>query len=441
MGTRVTTQDGFTLIEVLVAVAVMSFGVAATLRVFGSADRATLNAQQHEVAIQQAQAEVDRLAALPYGELALTAAPAYSSDPVHPNHRVNGTSFNVRPDLVEPLVTTPAEGSTAQVNPGPEAFTVGSNGAAVTGNIHRYVTWRDEPCPAGTGICDGAQNTKRVVVALTVDPVPGGEPRDPVWMSTLLIDPAAAGFTNTSGGATGPDTSAQLFYLYDTPCGQTARMTPTVSHATRSTAAASASAASASTCQNADPTRNPDLMGTTAPDEITPPLFTYSTDLTGGYTGGLAMMQSETSCRRSYPAADETNTAVANKWSVHAWSTNPFGTPFTLSGRLTLSIHTHAVVGTTGAAKVCATLVDRVESGGQATDTVITTATHDVSNWPATPRRLRFTTSLASPVTVPAGHRLVLALHVRSESEHDIALRYDHPDHPSLLEVETSTPL
>jgi hypothetical protein len=153
------------------------------------------------------------------------------------------------------------------------------------------------------------------------------------------------------------------------------------------------------------------------------------------------MMQSETSCRRSYPAADETNTAVANKWSVHAWSTNPFGTPFTLSGRLTLSLHTHAVGGANGAAKVCATLIDRVESGGQATDTVITTATHDVSNWPATPRRLRFTTSLPSPVTVPAGHRLVLALHVRSESEHDIALRYDHPDHPSLLEVETSTPL
>jgi hypothetical protein len=229
--------------------------------------------------------------------------------------------------------------------------------------------------------------------------------------------------------------------LYDTPCGLTARLTPTLSHATRNTAATSASALSYSTCQNVDPTKNPDLMWTTAPDEIAPPLFTYSTDLAGSYAGGLAMMKSETSCRRSYPAADATNTAVANKWSVHAWSTNQFSAPFTLSGRLTLSIHTQSVGGTTGAGKVCATLVDRVESGGVATDTVVTSATYDVSSWPTDTRRLRFTTSLPSPVTVPAGHRLVLALHVRSESANDIALRYDHPDHPSLIEVETSTPL
>jgi type II secretory pathway pseudopilin PulG len=429
------------LIEVLVAVAVMSFGVAATLRVFGSADRATLQAQQHEVAVQQAQGEVDRLASLSYGDLALTSTPVYSSDAADPNHRVSGTNFAVRADLAEPLVTTPADGSTARVAPGPQSFTVGTGGAAVTGRIYRYVTWRDEPCPAGTGLCDGAQNTKRVIVAVTVDPIPGGKPRDPIWMSTVLIDPAAAGFTNSGAGGTGPDTSAQLFYLYDTPCSFTTRLTPALSHATRNTAATSTLATNYSTCQNPDPTKNPDLMWTTAPDEITPPLFTYSIDLVGSYTAGLAMMRSETSCRRSYPAADATNTAVANQWSVHAWATNQFSAPFTLDARLTLSIHTQAVGGVSAAGKVCATLVDRVESGGKATDTVITSATHDVSSWPATLRRLRFTTSLSSPYTIPSGHRLVLALHVRSESGADLALMYDHPDHPSLIEVETSTPL
>lgn len=54
-------EDGFTLIEVLIAVAVMSVGVAATLRVFGAAGRTTVRAQQHEVAVQRAQAEIDRL--------------------------------------------------------------------------------------------------------------------------------------------------------------------------------------------------------------------------------------------------------------------------------------------------------------------------------------------------------------------------------------------
>ena len=70
---------GFTLIEVLIAATVMSFGVAATLKVFGSSGRTTLSAQAQHVAVQQMQAELERLARLPYGELALTTAPEPSS--------------------------------------------------------------------------------------------------------------------------------------------------------------------------------------------------------------------------------------------------------------------------------------------------------------------------------------------------------------------------
>jgi len=97
--TPTRNETGFTLIEVLIAVTLTSFGVGATMKVFGAAGRTTLSAQAQEVAVQQAQAELERIATLPYGELALTQGPASSSDPNHPGGKVSGTSFNVRSGL------------------------------------------------------------------------------------------------------------------------------------------------------------------------------------------------------------------------------------------------------------------------------------------------------------------------------------------------------
>jgi hypothetical protein len=297
------------------------------------------------------------------------------------------------------------------------------------------VTWRDERCPTGTGVCDGTQNTKRVIVAVTVDPSPGTTARSPVWMSTVLTDPAAAGATTSTGsGGSGANTSAQLFYLYDTPCKLTSRQTPSANHATRSTAQTSQFSSDYSTCQNSDSMKNPDLMWTAAPTGSDPPMYEYSADLGGDYPGGLAMMRSGSSCQHSYSAAD-------GKWSVHAWSTNQFSSSFTLSGRLTLSIYTTTLGGLQGSGKVCVTLIERSESGGIASDNVIDTKTHDVTSWPTAARRLAFTTILPSAWTVPANRRLVLVVHVRSESAHDLAFLYDHPSYQSLLEAETSSPL
>ena len=56
-------------------------------------------------------------------------------------------------------------------------------------------------------------------------------------------------------------------------------------------------------------------------------------------------------------------------------------------------------------------------------------------------RRVTFTFNLSQADVVEAGHRLVLALHLREESAHDVAFLYDHPLYPSLLEVATPTPL
>ena len=68
--------------------ALVSIGVAATIGVFGSSSRATVRAQRGEVAVQQAQAEIDRLSTLEYGETALTSAPTPSTDPNDPRIKV-----------------------------------------------------------------------------------------------------------------------------------------------------------------------------------------------------------------------------------------------------------------------------------------------------------------------------------------------------------------
>jgi hypothetical protein len=153
------------------------------------------------------------------------------------------------------------------------------------------------------------------------------------------------------------------------------------------------------------------------------------------------VMRRGNSCRTSYSAADTSNPSNNSKWNVHAWSTNSFTSAFNLKGRVTLSVYTTTVGGVSGRGYLCATLLDRQIFSGLPSDRTLGTATYDVSNWPSDVRRLTFTFNLSQSETIAAGHRLVMAINVRSESGQDLALLYDHSTYPSLLEVETTTPL
>jgi prepilin-type N-terminal cleavage/methylation domain-containing protein len=449
MTNRLRDESGFSLVELLIAMALTAVGVAATLSVFGASGRTTVISQNTEVGAQQAQAELDRLSKLKYGELALTSAPSNSPNPKNPNYRVSGTNFDVRTGLTEPLVTEAGEGATAKVDPGPSTFAVGQNGSTITGKIYRYVTWRDENCP--TNVCDGAQNTKRVIVAVSLDPIANSVQRAPMWFSTVIADPSAAppGYTGTSGGNTsgGSGTSAQIFYLYDQPCDDEdwndfSYVAPTGAHVTRSTAQTGPSPDTNSTCDNSFSTRQPDLMGTVPPPgNSSTPIYEYSADLAGDYLGGLAMMRKGTTCRRSYSTSDASSTAVPNKWAVHAWTTPEFESSFRLSGRATVSIWTETLGDVSGRGFLCATLVERHVKSGVPTDAVVASTSYDVPAWPASPRRLSFTFAVSPQVDIDTDNQLVLVLHLREESAQDVAILYDHPSYQSLLEVETTTPL
>jgi prepilin-type N-terminal cleavage/methylation domain-containing protein len=447
------SESGFSLIELLIAMSLTAVGIAATLSVFGASGRTTLVAQQGQVGAHQAQAELDRLSKqLSYGELAMTTLPVNSTNPKNPNYRVSGGNFQVRPDLSEPLIPSSeaGEGDEAQVEPGPVDFRADAGGSTITGKLYRYVTWRDENCPAT--ICDGTKNTKRVIVAVTVDPSATSAQRAPLWFSTVITDPSAAppGYTGTTAGSGsgGTSTSAQIFYLYDQPCGSLdddEEDHPSGNHYTRNTAQQSTTGSEDSSCVNNNETKRSDKMWIDPPTGTDPPMYEYSADLGGDYPGGLAMMRKANTCRTSYSPTEagvsDVPDDVPNKWSVHAWATRRFDTDFHLAGRATLSIYTTTLGGLPGRGFLCASLLERSETGSLATDTTVASATYDVSSWPTTTRRLSFTFTVSPQVDIDEDNRLVLVLHLRKESARDIAILYDHPSYQSLLEVETSTPI
>src|SRR3989442_5186321 len=433
-------ERGFTLIEVLIAVFLITVGVAATIGVMGASGRTTLGAQRSEVATQQAQAEIEKLSTLSYGQLALTSAPQASSDPSNPDSRVTGSSFAVGSGLSEQLVLTAGAGQTAMVDPGPQSFSVGTGGAAVTGKIYRFVSWHDERCP--NSLCDGTQNTKRVTVAVTLDSSPTQGARAPLWISSLIADKNTAPPGTSAATTSHPTVTAQSFYLYDTRCGQTSPQPQTGSHVTHDTASSGTTPASDSTCENPDSSKQPDLMGPSLPaGSSSTPLYDYSSDLSGARPGGLAMIHRGTTCDTSYAASNATSATVPSKWSIHAWSTNPFASTFHLSGQVTMSLFSTTIGGAAGRGVVCASLVDRQMVNGVRQDRALGSFVYDLSSWPTSPRRLTFTFDLSQAHDVAAGHRLVLVLQARGESDNDLVLLYDHPLYPSLLEVATSTPL
>jgi prepilin-type N-terminal cleavage/methylation domain-containing protein len=443
----VRTEQGFTLVEVLLAMVLMAVGIAATLAVFGSSGRATVLSQQIEVATQKGQAELDRLSAYDYDKLGLTSTPGTSTNPKNPNSRVSGTTLTIRSGVTETFVLSTDTGqSGAAVNPTPTSFAVGTGDEPVTGSIYRYVTWRDENCPAG--VCDGTQNTKRITVAVTINASGTLPARAPVWLSQIVPDPQALPpGTSAPPAGTGNNVTAQDFYLYDTRCGNTSRTSPTGEHSTHSTASrpnSGTSPASAySVCENTTvPALQPDLMGDDVPTgDSSTPLYSYSNDLSGTYDGGLAMKEQGTTCPTSYAftTGHTYSTSNPNFYSIHAWASNAFSTPFDLAGKATVSIFTEAMGGASGRGFVCATVIDRAVSAGVPTDTVLGSSTFDVTSWPTTSTRLSFTFNVTS-TDLAAGHRLVFVLGVRSESANDLVFRYDHPLYPSFLEVSTDTP-
>ncbi len=229
--------------------ALTAVGVAATLGVFGAAGRTTVISQNTEVGAQQAQAELDRLSKLKYGELALTSTPVNSTNVKNPNYRVSGSNFNVRSGLTEPLVTTAGDGATAKVDPGPTDLRRGPERLDDhrQGLPLRHVARRELPRHHLRRHPEHQARDRRG------EPGPGRQHRPAQPAVVLHRDQRPERSTRRLHGhgrrkrvRDGGNTSAQIFYLYDEPCDDAAwdgsgYTAPTGSHDTRNTAQIGAS--------------------------------------------------------------------------------------------------------------------------------------------------------------------------------------------------------
>jgi prepilin-type N-terminal cleavage/methylation domain-containing protein len=158
-----TSEAGFTIVEVLVAILILVIGALATFGLLTDAIRNTQRAKGTQVALDRAQQEIEALRSLPYQQLALTATPAAETNRLSPNYRVLGGTFALvrePPSSYASMVVSAVE---AKLSPGPEPFSSGD----VSGKIYRYVVWRnDEKCGAS---CPGEQDFKQIVVAVKLD--------------------------------------------------------------------------------------------------------------------------------------------------------------------------------------------------------------------------------------------------------------------------------
>jgi prepilin-type N-terminal cleavage/methylation domain-containing protein len=182
------SEDGFTLFELLIAMAVTAIGLMALVSSFDHSRELVSTAEKTEVASHQAQRAMERVLSMPYAQVAHATAPAHNPDTKHPANYVTGSSYQWDQGATGPrsdnLEVDAVNGQIANVS------NWADSASRLTGKIYTFVTRTGDLC--ATAACPaGDQRGKRVTVAVTVD---GPRPlRKPVLISSLMINPAATG--------------------------------------------------------------------------------------------------------------------------------------------------------------------------------------------------------------------------------------------------------
>src|SRR5256714_12117489 len=86
-------QGGMTLIEIVIAVTVLTIGVLGMGMGFDASQRLNLVSERHATMVHVAQREIERVEGIPYSQVGLTSAPTSSGNPATPDYSVSGSSF------------------------------------------------------------------------------------------------------------------------------------------------------------------------------------------------------------------------------------------------------------------------------------------------------------------------------------------------------------
>jgi prepilin-type N-terminal cleavage/methylation domain-containing protein len=185
---RLANEDGFTLFELLIAMAVTAIGLMALVSSFDHSRDLVSVAEKTEVASHQAERAMERVLAMPYAAVAHNPAPTNNTDPKHPANYVTGTSYQWDQGATGPqsdfLEVDLTNGQISNVTNWQDST------SRLTGKTYTFVTRTGDLCSA-TDCPTGDQRGKRVTIAVTVDgPRPLGRP---VLISSVMINPAQTG--------------------------------------------------------------------------------------------------------------------------------------------------------------------------------------------------------------------------------------------------------
>jgi Tfp pilus assembly protein PilV len=168
---KMRQEDGFTIVEILIAGFILVLGSLAVFMTFAASVRNVQRGKDTQVGVSVAQREMEKIRSLPYEKVGMKSTPAFESGTTNPNSRISGTTFNLnRTGTAEyaTLVTSATGGgSSGEVEPKSTAFSVG--GTTVT--VYRYVVWRKDTAYCATSTvyaeeeaCKNGRNFKRVII-------------------------------------------------------------------------------------------------------------------------------------------------------------------------------------------------------------------------------------------------------------------------------------
>jgi prepilin-type N-terminal cleavage/methylation domain-containing protein len=187
-GRRIAREDGFSLIELIVAALILSVGLLALVSGLDHSRDLVSRGEKVKTATHQAEQAIERVLALRYDRLALSSMPAGSTDQAHPGYYVSGPNYQWDQGSTGPrweaLEVDPANGQVVG------SYAWEDSDSRLNGQVHQFVTRTGDRCTAA-GCPAGVQSAKRITVAVTVEG-PDALP-EPVVLSTLMIDPAATG--------------------------------------------------------------------------------------------------------------------------------------------------------------------------------------------------------------------------------------------------------
>jgi prepilin-type N-terminal cleavage/methylation domain-containing protein len=447
-------EGGFTMIEVLVAILIVSIASMATFTLLADATRNTQRAKGEQVAVEYAEQELEYLRSLGYEQLAMEVPrPPHRENPENPNYRVKENEFALDRSPVGEYRNMVLNGGSLRgggeieggiVEPGPTPFESGN----VHGKIYRYIVWQnDESCGDA---CPGNQDYKQIVVVAKVEKTASLSAETGYFeVQSKFIDPIKNAESDPVPRGSEGVVTAQQFFLSDTPCaagGTTVREEIGTDHPLHNTLGECSSGPQTGTTPGA-----PDalLLGSPPSSEevaVPPALYRYSNDLFFPEPG-LQIIKEETKGCNPAPAS-----GADPATQIHRWVTDPMAERFVLNGRATVELFTRMTNGAANInAGICMYLFDRHKTAaGKEEDRYFANKLEGTKYWffPLKPWPSEWTSEqpaleLSEAGEIPAGDRLGFAISVESKATESsaVSIMYDHPSYPSRIEVDTNTPI